>query len=370
MKVKRNSVILVTRLVVPNNTAYYKNVLKVSRAFCRIGVLRSVIAPRNPEASDAQQSTLYLELASYLNLTKKTLWSFSLAVLIEAICSPKDAVFYTRDPDLAWFLTIFRKRVICHIHGNYARGFSKRKNFENWIKRVALRRGKFEKVFVSEGLANYFLRRGMQNYKIYVSRNGTSLLEFSKIKPMSLKKGSGRGELACAYTGSISLSRGFEIIVRLAASFPSVHFHLAGHAPRTLVRELHVYENVTYHGEVSAELSIAIQKSVDILLMPYSDEVMMGGGFSHSSSIIGPLKMFEYLAASKPILASDCAGIREVLDENNAILRNYTDLDAWTEALNCLMENPSMRQRLSRGAAHTAENYDIDRVMIELLNRS
>jgi len=49
--------------------------------------------------------------------------------------------------------------------------------------------------------------------------------------------------------------------------------------------------------------------------------------------VTSPLKMFQYMAHKKPIIASDLPVLREVLNNNNAILIPPDDIDAWVKAI-------------------------------------
>jgi glycosyltransferase involved in cell wall biosynthesis len=60
---------------------------------------------------------------------------------------------------------------------------------------------------------------------------------------------------------------------------------------------------------------------------------------------MSPLKLFEYMSAGKPIVASDLPVLREVLDEANAVLVDPEDADAWARALESLRD-AGLRERL------------------------
>jgi glycosyltransferase involved in cell wall biosynthesis len=66
---------------------------------------------------------------------------------------------------------------------------------------------------------------------------------------------------------------------------------------------------------------------------------------------MSPLKIFEYMAAGKAIIASDLPTLREVLrDRDNALLVPPDDLDAWTRAVCELAADAAERQRLGARA--------------------
>jgi glycosyltransferase involved in cell wall biosynthesis len=73
-----------------------------------------------------------------------------------------------------------------------------------------------------------------------------------------------------------------------------------------------------------------------------------------STQSTSPLKLFEYMAAGKAIVASSLPAIREVLaDEVNALLVAPGDPDALAAGIRRLADNPELRDALA-GAARTA----------------
>ena len=73
----------------------------------------------------------------------------------------------------------------------------------------------------------------------------------------------------------------------------------------------------------------------DVLAMPFPD-------FPHYRLHMSPLKMFEYMAAGKPIITSDLPTVRDVLSEETAVF--------------CVPgDTASLTQALTWGAAHAAE---------------
>ena len=64
-----------------------------------------------------------------------------------------------------------------------------------------------------------------------------------------------------------------------------------------------------------------------------------------------PLKMFEYMAAARPIVATDLPMVRGILkDEHNALLVPPRDAKALRAALQRLAANPKLSERLATNA--------------------
>jgi glycosyltransferase involved in cell wall biosynthesis len=90
--------------------------------------------------------------------------------------------------------------------------------------------------------------------------------------------------------------------------------------------------------------------------MPY-ERVIAGSSGGNSADICSPMKMFDYLAAGRVIISSDLPVIREVLNENNAVLAAPEDLAAWQLALADIIKDPQKFRRLAVQARIDAAQY-------------
>jgi glycosyltransferase involved in cell wall biosynthesis len=80
-----------------------------------------------------------------------------------------------------------------------------------------------------------------------------------------------------------------------------------------------------------------------------------------SERYTSPLKLFDYLAAGRPIVASDLPAIREVLtDQVNGLLVEPGRADALADALGRVLDDSALAERLSRKAFDDADRYSWD----------
>ena len=78
----------------------------------------------------------------------------------------------------------------------------------------------------------------------------------------------------------------------------------------------------------------------------------------HFARCASPLKMFEYLAAGLPIVASNLPALAEVLvDGESALLTPPEDVEALTAALDRLRRDPVLRATLAAGARRAAGDH-------------
>jgi glycosyltransferase involved in cell wall biosynthesis len=77
-----------------------------------------------------------------------------------------------------------------------------------------------------------------------------------------------------------------------------------------------------------------------------------------SNAFTSPLKLFEYMAAGRPIVASDLPSIREILaHERNALLITPGNPQAVTAAIRRLNDDRALGRRLAGQALIDAAEY-------------
>ena len=214
------------------------------------------------------------------------------------------------------------------------------------IEHLLFRRTNLGKVvFISEALRQAYLSTypRLSIHRTQVCHDGAA---DSRSDSGSAELPSQNGRLRVGYTGSFSTGRGVEFVARLARRLGDFDFHVCGGSAETIssCRRLVLNcSNIEFHGFVAPAMTSSWQKSMDILLAPYQC----------TSPIIrwmSPLKVFEYMAARRPIVASDVPVLYEVLEHGkNALLVSADNADCWEAALRSLSE-PHRRDTLSRNA--------------------
>lgn len=161
-----------------------------------------------------------------------------------------------------------------------------------------------------------------------------------------------------AYTGHVNASKGLETILRIARRTPPALFLLVGHdGKRGLIEQLaRRVENVRLVPWQPFERVAHYLKAADVLLLPPSDR-----GLALVGNTVLPMKLFQYLAAARPVLAPDTPDVRELLrDGHNALLVAPGDIDAAVHALARLLDDKQLCARLGRAAAESARDLTWD----------
>lgn len=160
--------------------------------------------------------------------------------------------------------------------------------------------------------------------------------------------------LRVGYVGHLYQGRGMEVLLALAERCSWANFHIIGGNQEDISfwkKQFNRRENVFFHGFVAPEKAEAFRIACDVLLAPYQNAVAVAGGGGNTVQWMSPLKIFEYMAARKGIIASDLPVLHEVLQhERNALLCPFDDVDAWERALIRLNDDAVLRRKLAENA--------------------
>jgi glycosyltransferase involved in cell wall biosynthesis len=199
---------------------------------------------------------------------------------------------------------------------------------------------------------------------VILAPNGVELERFANLpNPVTARRHLGLTEaptVVCA--GHLYEGRGMELFLKLAKRMKDVQFLWAGGRPEDVdtwktQAITQGAKNATFTGFVLNEQLPLYQAAANILLMPYSKEIGISSGKGNSAAISSPMKMFEYLATGRAIVASDLPVFHEVLNEKNAVFCPPDKVRDWEGALRGLLDNPKRAEQLGAQAREDAKNY-------------
>ncbi len=171
--------------------------------------------------------------------------------------------------------------------------------------------------------------------------------------------------LTLGYVGNLYPGKGMETIEQLAPRLPECRFHVIGGQPHevALWQERIGRAHVVFHGLLPHAEAQARMRACDVLLAPFQRFVWIGGDRTDIGRWMSPLKVFEYMASGRPMIASDLSVLREVLhDGENALLVDPEDTEAWVRAIRRLAGDATLRRGLAaRAREDLARHYTWDR---------
>lgn len=192
----------------------------------------------------------------------------------------------------------------------------------------------FIMIAISEKLREYCIKQGINADRIKALHDGVDPSLFNRLSKTDARAriGWNSDSRIILYIGSLARNRGIDKIVVAAREHADIEFymiggpeeeyrHYANYIYQNKLRHVHVLPQVPYH-DIPTYLAAA-----DALLMCWSSQVPT---INHCS----PMKMFEYMAAERPILGHWFPTILEVLNpEHDAILFEPDSATAISEAV-------------------------------------
>ena len=269
---------------------------------------------------------------------------FSAAALWRAALNGSDLI-YTRDPLTAAMASALRFPTIFEAH-NPLRPADRQR-----IERASRSRY-FRRMVVISGALRQIVRQqspdcAALHRKLLVAHDAARLSEevLAPARP---------SRFTAVYAGSFYQGRGIELILRMAERTPDIRYLLVGGDEAKLLEltgSCEAAPNVELGGYRAPNEIASILASADVLLAPYQSRTMQKTGKVDQAGYMSPLKIFEYMAAGKPIICSALPVLQEVLvDGRTALLPAPDDLTGWVAAIRSIRDDQELAQRLARNA--------------------
>ncbi len=190
-------------------------------------------------------------------------------------------------------------------------------------------------ITISHNLKAYFLHHGFQDNKIIALHDGFQKEMFKyKIEQSEARKTLNLplNKKIVLYSGSLYPDREVESILKLASELPDTLFVVVGGPNKNVfyyrtLAETKNLKNIVFAGIEPHQRIPQYLFAADVLLAIWSKEVP-------TINFCSPLKLFEYMAAERTIVAHGFPTIKEVLSEKrNAIL---SEPGNFSKLLNCV----------------------------------
>lgn len=362
----------VTNARLPTEKAHGLATVKLSEAFARQGADVTVLAPwrlnplkRNPyEYYGAERNfgIQYLLSIDFLWLPfAKRLWfgvqlfSFSVVAALWVLLryrlwgGLRDAVIFSHDHVPLFFASFVAPVIVYDIHD-----YPMRNSFYRRVLRCAS--GFAVQTRWKAGmLAQDF---GIPAEHIVYWPNGTDVERFAtqlSHEEARAKLGLAQQEKIVLYAGSLQRWKGVETLVEASKHLLDAKVYIVGGSPTEIAalqqKEKSQKLKAVFVGQKPWQEIPLWLKAADVLVLPNTGQEKV------SQFYTSPMKLFEYMASGRPIVASDIPSIREIVDEAMVYFAAPDDPHSFAAAIRAALANPEEARRRAERAAQEVRRY-------------
>ena len=375
------NILYITNVRLPTSKAHGLQIMKSCEAFSAAGASVRLISPRLKPISLEDpfsyygipknfvlQKTLIFELVPYEK------WLGPLAGYIQNLSFSIMAIFlgiirgwfsnatiiYTRDYMTAFCLTIFGYKPVIELHDYRSKNY-------RWRIDYILKNARA--IVVNSGGTLSILRSHykIDDSKVLIAPNGVdiSFFDIPQSKDESREiLGLPYDKNIIGYVGSletVDTEKGINTLIRAFADLCSKHHNttlLIVGGPNNLVEkykkealEMGISEDkIIFLGHISYKKIPMYLRAIDIAVIP-----LLNNQFGQTTS---PIKLFEYMAAGKTIVASNLPSLREYINQDSAIMFDPSDPNDLSDKIQYIMENRDFAESLANKARIDSLNHD------------
>jgi len=280
-------------------------------------------------------------------------FSFAIFVLFR-LCGEKTDIIYSRDQFISWFLSFSSKKFVYEIH--------------SFPKHAGLYKSIWQKahkiVAITQGLKNLLIKNGIGADKILVAPDAVDLADFESVSQidddLKIELGFPNDEFLIGYIGkfkTLGMEKGIKTMIE-ALSILDRDAKMVFVGGEEL--EIKEYKNLANRFNVSAQCvfigyqprlrAIKYIKAMDALVIPFPN-------VPHYAFYASPLKLFEYMASGRPIIASDLPALKEVLNDKNALFFKPESAADLARTIKMLKSSQMLGYHLSQQALADVRQY-------------
>ena len=364
----------ITNSRIPTEKAHGFQVMKMCEAFSNIGIEIELWIPRRFNAISENPFSYYninirekfslkkipvldfMPLEKILGPIANLVESASFAIFILFYLPKKDIenIIYSRDQFVCWFLSFFNKKFVYEIH-SFPRNF-------NWHKR--LWKKAYRIIAITQGLKNLLIKHGIDSEKILVAPDGVDLEFFNSVnqskEDIRIELDLPPNDFLVGYVGkfkTLGMEKGIKTMIEALPLLDKDTKMVFVGGEESEIKE---YKNLANRLNVSAQCLfinhqlylkvVKYMKAMDTLVLPFPN-------LPHYAFYASPLKLFEYMASGRPIIASDLPSLREILNDKNALFFKPGDRDALARAVKMLKSSQMLGYHLSQQALADVKKF-------------
>lgn len=355
----------------PTEKAHGVHIIKMCEAFARRGASVTLVVPKRKNLITADIfsyygveknfSVRYLPIFDLVGGGFFGYWLTQLFFSWELLTLDLDrneSTVITRDELTGWLMAKRKFRVFYDMHGfPETWRFFWRLAMKKMTGIICTNEWKMKRLVESFGIAEN---------RLLLARNGFDPAEFSPdISKQQARTTLGlSGGLPIAiYAGHLYDWKGVDVLAEAAAKMEGVRVVFVGGTEddvRSFTKKYEMCHNIAVLGQKSHTLIPLYLCAADVLVLPNSKKSSNPRAITYSIYDVSPIKLFEYMASNRPIIASDLPSIREVLDDTTATFFQPDDSDDLAAKISGVLNEPAEAEAKADRAQRRAEEYTWD----------
>ena len=228
----------------------------------------------------------------------------------------------------------------------------------NWLVRLAIKAG-VRLVVITEGLKNFYIKKGIAPQKIFVAPDGVELVRYQHLPTKEEARhalGLPLDKTIALYNGHLYAWKGADTLAEAALLLPDSFLAIfMGGTEADIATFKKTYghdERISIVGNKNDEERPLYLRAADACVLPSSAKSELSALFT------SPLKLFGYMAAGTPVVASDVPSSREVLSEETAFFAAPDNPYSFAEALKQVASDPAAARAKGEAARAQVAIYD------------
>ena len=220
-------------------------------------------------------------------------------------------------------------------------------------------------IAVTQGIKDYLINHGVDKNKVWVIENGANTELFKPIKNSDiLKKFKNKlhineDENVVSFVGNLAPWQGVEYLIHAASliveKMQKTKFLIVGDGImreklESFVKELNIEHSIIFTGTAPYENVPEYINISDVCVAPFIRT-------RNESMGLSPLKIYEYLACGKPVVASNIKGVGNLLEDSNSGISVPSDNpNELAKAIIKLLKDKQLREQMGNNGREIVSN--------------
>lgn len=263
-----------------------------------------------------------------------------------------DSIIYTRDETIQFLGFFTRKKIFWEAHIDLKISFFR----DARLKKLS------GIISISESFKKFIIEKyAVASGKIFVAHDAVDLEEFNNFLPKNKARellNMPQDKKIVVYVGGVMKKKGIFVLLDAAKMMNDDYlFEIVGwfihdesDKAKKYVMERKI-NNVVFKGYAPRNEIANYLSAADVLVIPNS------GLYNETNLFTSPMKLFEYMSSGRPIVASATPTMREILNENNAILIEPDSPKALKEGILNVFQNNDLAELIAENSKKDVQNY-------------